>query len=51
MTRNTASMLVISFLDHPYGDHSASIEPIEMRKTLELIDQSAAPCDESGIPR
>ena len=48
----TAGLLVVVFLDHPYADQSGSVEPTEMRRTLELIDDgSAVPCDEQGIPR
>ena len=47
----TAGLLVVVFLDHPYADQSGSVEPTEMRRTLELIDDgSAAPCDERGVP-
>jgi hypothetical protein len=43
---------VVFFLDHPYADHSGSVKPTEMARTLELIDDgSAVPCDERGIPR
>ena len=48
----TAGLLVVVFLDHPYADQSGSVEPTEMRRTLELIDDgSAAPCDERGVAR
>ena len=48
----TAGLLVVAFLDHPYADQSGSVEPTEMRRTLELIDDgSPVPCDEGGIPR
>ena len=54
-----AGLLVVAFLDRPYEDESGSIQPTEMRRTLELIARSDAlrgvmvtpPCDESGLPR
>jgi hypothetical protein len=52
VTLVTASLLVVAFLDRPYAGQSGSIEPIEMRRTLELIDDGRpAPCDERGMPR
>lgn len=47
-----AGLLVVAFLERPYGEGSGSIRPTEMRKTLGLIDDgSAVPCDERGVPR
>lgn len=46
-----SALVVVAFLDHPYADWSGSIQPDEMRVTLQLIDDGhPAPCDESGIP-
>jgi hypothetical protein len=33
----TAGFLVVSFLDHPYANHSGGIAPTEMRQTLTRI--------------
>ena len=40
-----------SFLDHPYADWAGSIQPDEMRVTLNLIDDGhETPCDRHGKP-
>jgi hypothetical protein len=49
----SASILVVWFLDSPYGDTPGSIEPTSMEHTLELIEQElppnvTLPCDERG---
>jgi hypothetical protein len=50
----TAGLLLVNFLDHPYDDHTGSIQPTEMRQTLSMIDQAEAGlparCDEEGVP-
>ena len=51
----TASVLLVSFLDTPYGRHRGSIEPTAMRHSLSLM-QSQSPrgnlvCDATGAPR
>jgi hypothetical protein len=49
--RATSAMLVVGFLDHPYDDWSGSIQPEQMRVTLQLIDDGHdAPCDANGMP-
>jgi hypothetical protein len=49
-----AGLLLVNFLDHPYEDHTGSIQPTEMRQTLSMIDgeDGTLPirCDESGAP-
>ena len=46
-----SALLVVAFLDHPYDDWSGSIEPNQMRVTLQLIDDGRdAPCDTGGLP-
>jgi hypothetical protein len=46
-----SALLVVAFLDHPYDDWSGSIEPNQMRVTLQLIDDGHdAPCDANGLP-
>ena len=49
----TAGLLLVNFLDHPYDDHTGSIQPAEMRQTLAMIDaeDAALPirCDASGV--
>jgi multisubunit Na+/H+ antiporter MnhB subunit len=52
-----ASLLVIHFLDHPFSQDGAYIEPTEMETTLELFEHQYAgdtsvtiPCDEQGNP-
>jgi Protein of unknown function (DUF4239) len=52
----TAALLLVWFLDHPFSDEPGSIKPIEMERTLELIEfesegqpvQAEPPCTESG---
>jgi hypothetical protein len=47
-----AGLLVVFLLDHPYGNWSGSIKPVEMQRTLSTIgDDHNAPCDERGDPR
>jgi amino acid transporter len=53
-----SGLLVIRFLDRPYENRSGSIQPAEMRQTLELIEQERKqpdhevrpPCDAHGRP-
>ncbi|MGI9022284.1 MAG: hypothetical protein ACR2HV_03410 [Acidimicrobiales bacterium] len=54
----TASLLVVHFLDNPYENKSGSVEPVEMTRTLDLIEQkqeaaglAAEPCDDAARPR
>jgi hypothetical protein len=49
-----AGLLLVYFLDHPYGDRTGSIQPTEMRESLAMI-QAAEPslplrCDPEGQP-
>ena len=47
----TSALLVVAFLDHPYDDWKGSLQPDEMRVTLQLIDDGHdAPCDANGLP-
>jgi Protein of unknown function (DUF4239) len=58
-TMVASSLLVIRFLDHPYENHSGSIEPTAMRSALAVIATERAqepplapvPCDRTGLPR
>jgi hypothetical protein len=51
-----SSILFVDFLDHPYENTPGSIKPVDMTRTLELMnaDQKAAgesirvPCDARG---
>jgi hypothetical protein len=51
-------LVLVSFLDSPYGESSGAVEPDEMRTTLELIEQTRTPdfaslqlpCDDRGTP-
>ncbi len=49
-----AGLLLVNFLDHPYEDHTGSIQPTEMRQTLSMIEEEdgALPvrCDDGGVP-
>lgn len=53
-----SGLLMVRFLDRPYENGSGSIRPVEMVKTLRLIDEAkrqqhlrvAVPCDERGRP-
>jgi hypothetical protein len=50
------TLLVIRFLDHPYGSGVGSLQPVAMERTLRSLDQQRAivgdtaplPCDERG---
>jgi hypothetical protein len=50
-----AGLLLVNFLDHPYSDRAATIQPDEMRETLVMIAEehpvSRPPCTEDGTPR
>lgn len=50
-----AGLLLVNFLDHPYSDRAASIQPDEMRATLEMIHEEGAvarpPCTADGTPQ
>jgi hypothetical protein len=44
-------LVVVFFLDHPYGSWSGSIEPTEMQRSLATIEEGHfTPCDEQGNP-
>jgi hypothetical protein len=53
-----SGLVVVAFLDSPYGERAGSIHPTEMRRTLELIEQTRTPpfaslqipCDQRGTP-
>jgi hypothetical protein len=50
----TAGLLLVNFLDHPYQQHTGSIEPTEMRQSLvmmgELTPAVQPPCGQDGRP-
>jgi hypothetical protein len=50
----TAGLLLVNFLDHPYQQHTGSIEPTEMRQSLvmmgELKPAVQPPCGQDGRP-
>ncbi|MGU3431979.1 hypothetical protein ACNHUS_03080 [Actinomycetes bacterium M1A6_2h] len=46
-----SALMVVMFLDHPYSGWAGSIQPDEMRVTLQMIDDGhQAPCDPLGNP-
>jgi hypothetical protein len=53
-----SGLLVVRFLDRPYENQSGSIKPVEMRRTLDLLesdqrrvpDSLRIPCDARGRP-
>jgi hypothetical protein len=53
-----SGLLVVSYLDSPYGERTGAVEPTEMRFTLELIEETRTPdfaslrvpCDDRGTP-
>jgi Protein of unknown function (DUF4239) len=53
-----SGLLVVSYLDSPYGERTGAVEPTEMRFTLELIEETRTPdfaslrvpCDDRGMP-
>ena len=53
-----SGLVVVAFLDSPYGERAGSIHPSEMRRTLHLIEQTRTPsfaslhvfCDQRGTP-
>jgi hypothetical protein len=53
-----SSLLLLSFLDHPYRGDVGALKPTAMRSTLEVLQRDAkvvggvvAPCDAAGSPR
>jgi hypothetical protein len=51
----SSGLLLIYVLDTPYGSHSGSIEPVDMRNAVaamqsQLPRRGALPCDSSGRP-
>jgi hypothetical protein len=48
-----AGLLLVRFLDHPYGGTSGSIEPTEMKRTISILDRTYPGerlCDARGRP-
>jgi hypothetical protein len=53
-----SGLLVVSFLDSPYENRTGSIKPVEMRRTLDVMEtqerrvdpELRVPCDERGRP-
>jgi hypothetical protein len=49
-----AGLLVVAFLESPYGDHAGGVRPTEMERTLALMEaepgRAPLPCDERGLP-
>jgi hypothetical protein len=51
-------LVLVAFLDSPYGERSGAVEPTEMRSTLELMEQTRTPdfaslelpCNDRGRP-
>jgi hypothetical protein len=50
----TAGLLLVNFLDHPYQQHTGSIEPTGMRTSLVLMGELRPavqpPCTAAGLP-
>jgi hypothetical protein len=50
-----SGLVLIWFLDHPYEDAAGSIRPVEMQRSIELMQEERPalprPCDSSGSPR
>jgi Protein of unknown function (DUF4239) len=50
-------LVVVGFLDSPYGERGGAVQPTEMRRTLDLIEQTRTPsfaslripCDDRGM--
>ncbi len=47
-----SSILFVNFLDHPYENASGSIKPVDMTRTLEVMnaDQKASAGDTFSVP-
>ena len=49
-----AGLLLVWFLDHPFGDANGSIKPVEMERTVRAMDEEqpglTAPCTKRGDP-
>ena len=53
-----AGLVVVAFLDSPYGERGGAVQPTEMQRTLDLIEQTGTPsfasvripCDDRGMP-
>lgn len=48
-TAVTAGLLIVNFLDRPYGDHAGAITPTAMQKTLATIDREQAAADRPPV--
>jgi hypothetical protein len=50
----TTGLLIVNFLDHPYGTHAGGIQPTAMRHALTLVHKVQpslrAGCSDSGRP-
>jgi hypothetical protein len=50
----TAGLMLVFFLDHPYGNNPGNIDPTEMRQLLAMMSQPASglhlPCRVDGLP-
>ena len=57
-TAVAASLLIVNFLDRPYGDHEGAIKPVAMRSTLDAMHRNLVAggrsvdpaCDAAGSP-
>ena len=51
----TAGLLLVNFLDHPYKQHTGSVQPVELRQSLVMMHNQApgltTPCRVDGRPR
>jgi hypothetical protein len=49
-----ASLMLVSFLDHPFEDATGSVKPTEMERTIENMESEhpglVPPCDDDGDP-
>jgi hypothetical protein len=43
-----AMLLLIQFLDNPYGGQLGSLDPVAMQRTLEIMEQEGAPSGQTG---
>jgi hypothetical protein len=53
-----SGLVIVAFLDSPYGERAGSIHPTEMRRTVHLMKETRTPsfaspdlpCDKRGTP-
>jgi hypothetical protein len=54
-TMVVTGLVLVWFLDHPYEDHTGSLKPVEMRRSITIMEHEhrglRQPCSPEGTPR